>query len=357
MRRHSFQMNVLRRFGLWFVFALVIALLAIVSPTFRSTGNLENILDQQAIIGIVACGMTVMMISGGFDLSVGAVGSASAVFAAVVSAHHGALLTVAAGLILGLLIGLANGLLIAKVRLNAFVVTFAMSNVVNGIMLVRVNANPQNGHTPLISRAARGNFGHIPVIFIIFLGCLLAVWVMLTRTKLGHYLYAVGGNAEASHLSGVPVQRVKILAFVIGGFFAAGAGVLLLGQTDVGEPTGNIEWPLQAIAICVVGGVALTGGVGRIEDVLVATLLLGVIANGLDQLNVSSYWQPAVTGFVILLAVVLDQYNRLHQAASRRSAGAAPRPNEPGTEGRALGEQVITQATPDGTSQHGQANH
>ena len=114
----------------------------------------------------------------------------------------------------------------------------------------------------------------------------------------------------------MPVERVQITAFALGGVFAAAGGALLLGQTSVGQPSSAANWPLAAIAICVVGGVALTGGVGRIEDVLAATLLLGVIANGLNQLNVSPYWQPTVTGLVILLAVVLDQFTR------RRRAGA-----------------------------------
>ena len=129
----------------------------------------------------------------------------------------------------------------------------------------------------------------------------------------------MGGNAEASLLSGVPVERVQTLAFGFGGLLAAAGGLLLLGQTDVGQPSAATSWPLEAIAICVVGGVALTGGVGRIVDVLAATLLLGVIGNGLNQVGVSPYWQPAVTGLVILGAVILDQLNR-----SRRSSRRSP---------------------------------
>jgi ribose/xylose/arabinose/galactoside ABC-type transport system permease subunit len=139
-------------------------------------------------------------------------------------------------------------------------------------------------------------------------------------------VYSVGGNAEASHLSGVPVHRVQLFAFTLGGVFAAAGGLVLLGQTTIGQPSAATDWPLQAIAICVVAGIALTGGIGRAPDVLAATLLLGVIANGLNQLSVSPYWQPTVTGLVILVAVTLDRYNRVRSAASRPAAAAPAAP-------------------------------
>ncbi|RKS80042.1 ribose transport system permease protein [Motilibacter peucedani] len=315
--------SLLRRGGLWLVLALVVAVLAAVSPTFRQPLNLQNILEQNSIIGIVACGMIVMMVSGGFDLSVGAVGVSASVLAAVVSGRAPVAVTIGAALALGLGIGLVNGFLIARVRINAFVATFAMASVVSGLLFVSTGAESKPADVRLLAQAAGDRVLGIPVVFVIFVLCLLSVWVFLTRTRYGHYVYSVGGNDEASHLSGVPVERVRMLAFALGGLFAGGAGLLLLGQTAVGQPTAASNWPLQAIAICVVGGVALTGGVGRAEDVLAATLLLGVIANGLNQLNVSPYWQPTVTGLVILVAVVLEQYNRLHRP-SPRPAPVAP---------------------------------
>jgi ribose/xylose/arabinose/galactoside ABC-type transport system permease subunit len=308
----------LRRVGLWIVLAAVVGVLALVSPTFRDPYNLVNILEQNAIIGIVACGMAVMMITGGFDLSVGATGAtASVVGATVASMGGGDVGVILAGLGIGLAIGLVNGFLIAKVGINAFVTTFAMASIVSGLLFVATSARSTMGSTPVVKAAATAKFFGIPLVFVIFILVLALVWVILNRTKYGHYVYSVGGNAEASHLSGVPVHRVQIFAFAFGGLLAAAAGILLLGQTDIGQPSAAAGWPLDAIAICVVGGVALTGGVGRILDVLAATLLLGVIANGLNQINVSPYWQPAVTGIVILGAVVLDQFNRKRQATAR----------------------------------------
>ena len=335
------RLNSLRRLGLWVVLLLVVAGLAVASPTFRSTYNLINILEQSSIIGIVACGMTVMMISGGFDLSVGATGATASVVGATVAVNGGGdLLALAAGLGIGLVIGLVNGFLIAKVNINAFVTTFAMASIVSGLLFVATTARSTVGATPMIDSAASADLGPIPVIFLAFLGVSAAVWLLLTRTRYCHYVYSVGGNAEASHLSGVPVARVQVLAFALGGVLAALGGLLLLGQTDVGQPSAATAWPLEAIAICVVGGVALTGGVGRVVDVVAATLLLGVIANGLNQIGVSPYWQPAVTGFVVLGAVVLDQYNRSRRTAPKPAAtGARPSPV-----GRSASEEATSAA-------------
>ena len=355
--RRAARSDVLRRFGLWFAFVAVTAFFAIDSAPFRSTFNLENILQQNAIIGIVACGMTIMIISGGFDLSVGAVAASSGVLAAVLSVHQSAIVVVIACLPIGLVVGFVNGYLIAKVRINPFVATFAMASVVSGVLFVLTDGgNTEPGSNALtngksaLAVAATGRLGPIPVSFLILVACLLACWFLLTRTKFGHYVYGVGGNEEASRLSGVPVQRVKIAAFMLGGVFAAMAGVLVVGETSVGSPTAGAAYPLDAIAICVVGGVALTGGVGRIEDVLVATLFLGVIANGLNELGVNPSWQPVVTGAVIIVAVVLDQYNRRHKSASRPGdTRLRSSRSERDEDGRSAGEPATAQATSAGS--------
>ena len=327
----------LRRLGLWVVLAVVVAGLAIASPTFRSSYNLINILSQNSIIGIVACGMALMMIAGGFDLSVGATGATASVIGAAVTVHGGGDLTaVVAALAIGLAIGLVNGLVIARLQINPFVTTFAMASIVSGLLFVATTGHSSVGAPDAVTTAATAELGRLPVVFVVFLAVSTLCWLLLTRTRYGHYLYSVGGNAEASHLSGVPVVRVQVLAFALGGVLAAGGGLLLLGQTDVGQPSAAAGWPLQAIAICVVGGVALTGGLGRIADVVAATLLLGVIANGLNQIGVSPYWQPVVTGVVILGAVVLDQVNR-RRRSSATAAATAPAPTE-----REPSDQVTT---------------
>lgn len=314
----------MRRFGLWAILLLVVVGLSIASPTFRQPINLMNVLEQNSIIGIVACGMALMMIAGGFDLSVGAVGATAAVAGAAAGQHFGTLGAIVACLAIGLLVGTVNGLLVSRVKVNAFIVTLSMSSVVLGLLFVATGAESISIDSAFLRSMATDRWFGVPVIFLIFLACIVAIWFVLTRTKYGHYIYSVGGNAEASHLSGVPVESVQLFAFTAGGFFASFGGLLLLGQTTIGQPSAAADWALRAIAICVVAGIALTGGIGRAPDVLAATLLLGVIGNGLNQLSVSPYWQPTVTGLVILAAVTLDQYNRLRSSSS--AAPAAPVP-------------------------------
>jgi ribose/xylose/arabinose/galactoside ABC-type transport system permease subunit len=314
--------SAMRRLGLWMVLAIVSLAFLTSTENFGTAFNLQNVLQQNAIIGIVACGMAMMMIVGGFDLSVGFTATSAGMLTVGLSrAGHGGWVAIGAGLGIGLAIGLANGILISRVRINAFVTTFAMASVVRGTLLVATHdGQPVTGAPDLLQKIAQGSLYtfavgdgqtfSIPTIFVVYLFVVLMAWFLLTRTRLGHYFYSVGGNAEASHLSGVPVQRVQLVAFALGGLLAASAGLLLVGLVNTGEPNSGVEYPLNAIAICVVGGVALTGGVGRIPDVFAATLLLGVIGNGLNQMNVSPSWQYLVTGAVILLAVVLDQYAR-----------------------------------------------
>ncbi|MDA8297285.1 MAG: ABC transporter permease [Actinomycetota bacterium] len=302
-------------YGIWAVLALLVLVLVAVSPSFRTSTNLTNILEQNSMLGIVALGMLVMMVSGGFDLSVGAVGATSAVVGAYLSAHGGLWAAIPGALAVGLLVGLANGLLIARARINAFVTTFAMASVVTGIMFVATSASPINANAGWLVTLALDRIGGIPYAFIAYVLVALLTGFALSRTKWGHYVYAVGGNREASFLSGVPVVPTQLAAFIYGGLCAAIGGLILLGQSDIGQPSSATDWPLTAIAICVIGGVSLMGGEGRLHGTIAATFVLGVISNGLNLLNVSPYIQPTVTGAVILIAVALDRVSRRRQAA------------------------------------------
>jgi ribose/xylose/arabinose/galactoside ABC-type transport system permease subunit len=294
-----------RRYGLQAAFVLVFIYLLVASPAFRSTTNLLNLLQQNAIIGIVACGMLVMIVSGGFDLSVGAVGATASVLAARLSGELSVPLVILAALALGAAAGTINGLLVSRLRINPFVTTLGMSSVISGLLFVATNAQPVPlaGGTGTFYALGLGHVWKIPADFVLFLVCAGLVWALLRLTRFGHYIYAVGGNEEASRLSGIPVASVKLMAYMIGGVLAGLAGVVLLGQTDIGQPSAATTWPLSAIAICVVGGAALNGGSGSIPGTVLGTMLLGVVSNGLDQLNVSPYWVPAVTGAVVIAAV------------------------------------------------------
>lgn len=298
------------RYGMSIVLVAVVTVVAITNADFRNTDNLLNVLQQSSLIGIVSCGMLVMIIAGGFDLSVGAVGAGSSVAAAAVMLHQQVAIGVLAGLGVGLAVGLFNGLVITKIGVTPFVTTLATASLVTGFVFAPTNAEPISGIPLGFTDVGLGRLAGVPIPFLIFSGIALITWVILRRTRVGHYVYAVGSNAESSRLAGVPVDRVLIFAFALGGLFAGLAGVVLLGQTGIGQPSGATDWPLTAIAAVVVGGTPLRGGSGGIQSPIVGTLLLGVVANALNLYGVSPYWQPAVTGTVILLAVGLDSYQR-----------------------------------------------
>ena len=300
----------LSRYGMAAIFAILVGVLLITNEDFRSPQNLINILQQNSIIGIVALGMLVMMISGGFDLSVGAIGAASAVVAAFAFVNFSIPFGVIGGLLIGLAIGSVNGILIAKVGINPFVATLGMQVFIQGLLFVATDAKPIYGLPSDFTFIGLGRIGPVPVAAIIYGVVALGVWILLRFSRFGHYVYATGGNKEASRLAGVPVDRVIIGAFALGGFLAAVAGLVLLGQVNIGQPAMQAAWPLAAIAACVVGGTSLFGGVGTVPGVVVGTLLLGVVANALNLFGVSPYWQPAVTGVIILAAVGIDAYQR-----------------------------------------------
>lgn len=297
--------------GVWAALGTLVVVLSVFSESFRTFGNLQNILTQNAVIGIVACGMLVMMISGGFDLSVGAVGAAASVGAAYISSSTGNLpLGILSALTVGLIVGVGNGLIITRGGINPFITTFAMASVVSGILFVLTDAKSQTAQADWLSNIAFSYVANVPLAFMAFLVVAIVTHLLLTRTKWGHWLYSVGANASASYLSGVPVAATRVAAFAFGGITAALGALLLLGQTNIGQPTAAADWPLNAIAICIIGGTSLSGGIGRVGHTVAATLLLGVVANGLNQLAVSPYWQPAVTGFIILIAVGVEGFIR-----------------------------------------------
>ncbi|NYI42904.1 ABC transporter permease [Demequina lutea] len=298
------------RHALLLIFLVVVAALSMASATFRSVPNLVNIVEQQSIIGIVACGMLLMILLGGFDLSVGAVGAATSVIAAWAMSTSGIVPGVFAALGLGAVIGLCNGLLIAKVGINPFVATLGMQSLVTGLLFVGTSAKPVYGVPDEFTVVGLGRLGPVPVAAIVYGVVVMATWAMLHFTTLGHRIYAVGGSAEASRFAGIRVDRVTITTYTLGAIGAAIGGLVLLGQTSIGQPSGAQTWPLAAIAAVAIAGVPLTGGSGGIGNVVIGTLLLGVVSNALNLFGISPYWQPAFTGAVIIVAVGIDMAQR-----------------------------------------------
>jgi ribose transport system permease protein len=298
------------RFALIFITTALFVVAAIFVPHFFSWGNIANLLQRNSIIGIVACGMLLMIILGGFDLSVGAVGAMTSVAAAYLIVHASLPVGVVAAIVLGLVVGLANGFCVAKVGISPFVATLGTQVLVTGILFVATAAQPVYGVPESFTVIGLGRIGPIPIPTLIFGAMAMVTWAILRFTTFGHYVYMVGGNKDAARLAGVNVDRVVLGTYGLGGLYAGIAGVVLLGTTNIGQPASAGDWPLAAIAAVVVGGVPLSGGVGSIGRVVLGTLLLGIVANALNLVGISPYWQPAVTGAVILIAVGLDSYQR-----------------------------------------------
>lgn len=284
--------------------------LFIATPDFLTPQNMLNIGIQVSTVAILAFGLTFVIVAGGIDLSVGSVAALSAMSSGWLFASAGApgLLALFGGLAVGALAGVINGLANAYGKLPSFIATLAMLSVARGLTLVISDGRPIPT-SPEVSFLG-GNLGPVPIPIIILVIAALAASFVLNRTVIGRSMYAVGGNAEAARLSGLPVKRILVTVFGLAGLFAGLAGLLLAGRLDSAQPQAAVGYELDAIAAVVIGGASLAGGLGRISGTLIGALILVVIRNGLNLLNVTSFWQQVVIGLVIALAVGIDVLRR-----------------------------------------------
>jgi ribose/xylose/arabinose/galactoside ABC-type transport system permease subunit len=306
-----------RRYGITCVFIGLVIVLAITSQQFRTTGNLRNVLQQNAVIGIIACGMTFAIILGGFDLSVGAVAALASVVGAKIMIEVDIAVGIAGALMAGLLVGLLNGILIAYVGVNPFVSTLGTMTVMRGLVYVYTNATPIFGVDYSFTRVGLGRWGPVPVATVIFAAVAAILIFVLRQTRFGHYVYAIGGNVVAAAEMGVNVRRVQLAVYGLIGVCAAAAGIILIGQTATGQPQAALGYELTAIAAVVVGGASLGGGRGGLGGTIVGVFLLGVVSNALNLFGVSPFWQPVATGTILVVAVAIDSYSARSIFASR----------------------------------------
>lgn len=298
----------LAKFGIYFAFVLLVGIMAAVSPSFRTLGNTENILEQVSVNGIMAVGMTLVIITAGIDLSVGSVLALSAVVATSF-AHPGAhplIVPVLMGVLAGLVCGVVNGVLIAKKRLAPFIVTLGMMTIARGAALEYTNGRPVIDLSDAYNEIG-GKIGNIPFSAIIFFVVVLLGIFILHYTRFGRYVYAVGGNELAAKVSGINTDRILIAVYALTGALAGVAGIVLSSRVTSGQPATGAGSELDAIAAVVIGGTSLNGGVGSMAGTIAGILIIGVMNNGLDLLNVSSYWQQIIKGVIIVLAVLLDR--------------------------------------------------
>lgn len=293
--------------------ALIVLCLAMlfVSDRFFSWDNLSNVARQVSINAIIAAGMTIVILTGGIDLSVGAVMALSMTFTAgSMLAGVPAWVGVCIGLATGLVFGAINGVLIAYARLPAIIVTLATMEIPRGLALLYTGGYPQSGLPASFAALGRGAVLGIQMPVVIMLAVFAAAHVLLTYFPVGRYLYGLGGNEEAVRLSGVRVERYKLLAYILSGFTAAISGLVLSSRLMSGQPNAGIGFELDAIAAVVLGGTAITGGRGSVVGTLIGALTLGVLNNGLNLMGVSPYTQKILKGLIILLAIYVGSLKR-----------------------------------------------
>lgn len=286
------------------------AVLSIFSRGFLDLSNLLNILNQVSINGLVAIGMTFVIITGGIDLSVGSIlALTGALLAAMLKAGIPGPVAILAALAAGGLLGAFNGFMISRFRLQPFIVTMATMTIFRGATLVFTNGRPITGlsQDPLYVALGQGRLFSIPYNGLLFILALCVTAYILSRTVFGKGVYAIGGNAEAARLSGISVPLVQIWSYVLSGIFAALAGAILVSRLDSAQPVAGQGYELDAIAAVVLGGTSLAGGRGMMVGTLIGALIIGVLNNGLNLMEVSAFYQQIVKGAVILLAVLMDR--------------------------------------------------
>ncbi|MDQ0285972.1 ribose transport system permease protein [Desulfofundulus luciae] len=315
-----FSKETLYNLGALLGLVLLCIVLSILSPKFLTLDNLMNIAGQASINAIIAVGMFLAILTAGIDLSVGSILALSTMVMGVLNVNLGLnpILSILACLTLGALLGLTNGILLTRLNLpHPFISTLGTMNMARGLALVITGAAPVSGFPESIQFLGAAFAGPIPVSFILVAVLYTGMYFFLNRTTIGRYIYAVGGNPEASRLSGIDVKKILNLVYTISGFTAALAGLVLVGRVNSAYPLAGLGYELDAIAAVIIGGASFFGGIGTIGGTLIGAILIAVLRNGLNLLNVSADWQTFVIGAVIIAAVYVDI---LRQRAAKKKA-------------------------------------
>ena len=310
---------VLGEYGAFIALALLVIVLSIIEPSFRTPSNLMSLLRQASFNGLIAFGMTLVILSDGIDLSVGSVFALSAIICAeLLMSGMNAVLAVVIALIAGTLLGAISGLLVTKGRLQPFIATLITMTAYRGVAKIITEGKPIS---QLAGNASSGDFffkamgkGNvllfetikIPIPAIVLVVAFLIVYFILTKTTFGRRIYATGSNAKCAKLVGVNTNKIKIACYSISGFLAALAGLLMISRLDSAQPTLGSGYELDAIAAVALGGTSMSGGRGKVTGTIAGVLIIAVLNNGLNIMNVSSYYQEVIKAIVILVAVLSD---------------------------------------------------
>lgn len=290
---------------------IIVVTFSFLSPVFFTVPNLLNILQQSSINALIALGMTLVIISGGIDLSVGPTAALSAVLGATLMVSGVPVpLAIMATLSVGAVSGIFSGTLIAYAGLQPFIVTLGGLSLFRAIALIYTGGNPVFGIPMSFRSLINGTVFGVPTPIVVVAVIALCLWTVMNKTPLGEYILAIGGNEEAARVAGVPVKRTKVTVYVISGMLASLASLILIGRLGAAEPTIGNLWELDAIAAAAIGGASLMGGKGSIFGTLIGVIILGALRNGLTLLNIQAFYQLLATGLIIIIAMLIDRATR-----------------------------------------------
>lgn len=298
----------LKTYSLYIAFLVIFIAFSMLNANFLSVNNILNIIVQSAIIAIIAVGQTMVILTGGIDLSVGSiVGAVGIGIGMAMVAGVSIPFAIIIGILMGCVFGLINGVIISYGRVPAFIATLGMMGIARGFGLALHDGKPVAGLPASFEKIASANLAGIPS-FVFYTAIIYFImFIILERTKFGRYIYAIGGNRDAARLSGIKVKLVEMMVYLFSGLFAGLGSVLLTARLNYATPVAGTGYELDTIAAVVIGGTALSGGQGRIIGTLVGALMLGILRNGLTILNVSSFFQQIIIGAVIIVAVFADK--------------------------------------------------
>ena len=300
------------QYGVIVGLAAILIFFTVMKAKFMTVDNIVNMLRQTSINGLLAIGMTFVVLTGGIDLSVGSIVGAAGMFSALAARAETGIpwpIAVLIGLGVGLLLGAVNGIVVSYLKVPAFIATLGMLSIARGVTFMASDAKPVPGLSKGFLQIGGGSVGILPYPVLILIAVLVICFIVLYKTRFGRYVFATGGNPSSARVSGINVKRIICSVYMISGLLAGLAGIILTSRVTSGLAQSGNGYEVDAIAAAVIGGTSLSGGRGRLWGTIVGFLIMGVMNNGLDMMAVSSYWQLVIKGLIIIGAVMLDSLN------------------------------------------------
>ncbi len=302
-----------KEMSIFIALAILCLIMSVSTSTFMTPYNIGIIARQISFIAIVAIGQTTVLLTGGIDLSVGSTAGLSGILCSLLmtKVHVGPISIIFVSLVLGILLGCVNGILIGRLKLNAFIVTLGVGEIYGGLILVITRGYPILNLPESFAFLGQGMIGLVPVPVIFMLVITIVIAYLLENTPFGRNIYAVGGNSIAAKLAGIKVENITLYVYMLSGMFASLSGLLLTSRMNAGQPTIGASWVMPSVTAAIIGGTSMSGGEGTIIGTIIGAAFMGVLANGIVLLNISSYWERVITGAVVIIAVVIDLIRKI----------------------------------------------